>query len=312
MEVRALATTRAGVRLVVARLPTGPGVYRFRDGNGRALYIGRAVDLRRRVDSYWGGLRDRRHLLRMVPRVERVEALTCDSEHEASWLERNLLERGKPYWNRTRGGQEVPVYIRLDRQPTSANLKVVHTRQTSDRSLHFGPYLGGLRVRTAVSALDRLLPLAYAADRLNGSERDMARVRGVEPGTRAALIDRVIAVLERDPAALADLRGELAQRRDTAAADLAFERAARLQAEIEAIDWVAAEQKVTALDPHEATIHGWAGGLLVRLEVRSGRLCTWTQRACTESAALPLVAATPPTWANFAHRNATLAAALLA
>ena len=43
-------------------LPATPGVYRFRDERGTVLYIGRAVDLRRRVQSYWGELRDRRHL----------------------------------------------------------------------------------------------------------------------------------------------------------------------------------------------------------------------------------------------------------
>ena len=40
-------------RELAARLPPGPGVYRFRDGSGRVLYLGRAVSLRRRVASYW-------------------------------------------------------------------------------------------------------------------------------------------------------------------------------------------------------------------------------------------------------------------
>jgi excinuclease ABC subunit C len=82
----------------VARLPAEPGVYRFRDGNGRVLYVGRAVRLRRRVASYWSDLRDRRHLAPMVARIARVEAVSCDSEHEAAWLERNLLERRMPRW----------------------------------------------------------------------------------------------------------------------------------------------------------------------------------------------------------------------
>ena len=80
----------------VSQLPAEPGVYRFRDVRDRALYIGRTADLRRRVPSYWGGLRDRRHLRRMVPNIARVEALVCASEHEAAWLERNLLEHRKP------------------------------------------------------------------------------------------------------------------------------------------------------------------------------------------------------------------------
>ena len=57
-------------------LPTLPGVYLFRDARGRVLYVGRTRHLRSRVGSYWGDLRDRRHLRRMVARVARVEALT--------------------------------------------------------------------------------------------------------------------------------------------------------------------------------------------------------------------------------------------
>src|SRR5450755_2085705 len=115
----------------VAQLPHAPGVYRFRDARGRVLYIGRAADLRGRVASYWGDLGDRPHLAVMVARIARIEAVACDSGHEAAWLERNLLERALPPWNRTRGGQEVPVYIRLDERPVAPGLTVVHAARPS-------------------------------------------------------------------------------------------------------------------------------------------------------------------------------------
>lgn len=300
----------AGPRAAAALLPSAPGVYRFRDPRGGVLYIGRAIDLRRRVNSYWRPLSDRRHLSQMVARIARVEAVACDSEHEAAWLERNLLERALPYWNRSRGGQEVPVYIRLDGQPSSPGLCVVHSRQPSDRARHFGPYLGGHKVRLAVSALHRVLPLAYAGVGLSGFGRDMARVRGVAPGDRDALIRAMAAVLSGDRAALRAFRRELVRRRDGAAQGLVFELAAQVQAEIDAIDWVVSEQKATLSEPHDFDAHGWASGVLVRFEVRGGRLCAWRQRTCSEVLACPRVAATPTTWREFAHRNAELAARL--
>jgi hypothetical protein len=82
-------------RRQVDALPGGPGVYRFRDQSGRALYIGRSADLRRRVASYWGICGDRPRLRRMVARIERIEAAACDSEHEAAWLERNPPRAGQ-------------------------------------------------------------------------------------------------------------------------------------------------------------------------------------------------------------------------
>src|SRR5512141_2816643 len=94
----------------VRYLPHAPGVYRFRGSGGRVLYLGRAVDLRRRGASCWGSLDGRRHLRRMVAAAQRVDAACCGSEHEAAWLERNLLRHRKPVWNRT-AGEEVPVYV---------------------------------------------------------------------------------------------------------------------------------------------------------------------------------------------------------
>jgi excinuclease ABC subunit C len=301
----------AAPRAVAARLPAAPGVYRFRDAQGRVLYVGRAVSLRRRAVSYWGDLGDRGHLAVMVARIARVEAVVCDSAHEAAWLERNLLQRALPPWNRSRsGGQEVAVWIRVSDSARAPGLKVVYGRRPGDSCLYFGPYLGGQKARDAVSALCRVLPLGHAADKLTGAERDLATLRGASPAARAGLARSVVAVLGRDPAAVRSLRAELTARRDAAAARLAFEAAARVQAEIEALDWITAEQKATQAKPVGFDVHGWADGMLVRFEVRGGRLCGWTQHACTEAAARHHLGDAPPAWAGFARRNAELAARL--
>jgi excinuclease ABC subunit C len=297
-----------------ARLPAGPGVYRFRDAAGHVLYLGRAVSLRRRVASYWGDLGDRVHLAAMVARIARVEAVICDSAHEAAWLERNLLQRHKPPWNRSpSGGQEVEVWIRLG----ASGLRVVHHPSPGD----FGPYLGGRKVRDAVSGLRRVLPLGPATDRAltrsAGSERELARARGALSGASGTvpadvpgLVRTAEAVLDRDPGAVAALRAALAARRDAAAARLGFEFAARVQAELEALDWIAAEQKVTQAQPSDLDVHGWADGVLVCFEVRRGRLSGWSQRACGAAAARRHLNQTPPAWAHFARRSAELAARL--
>jgi len=297
----------AAPRAAIACLPGGPGVYRFRDERGRALYIGRAVDLRRRVASYWGELKGRRHLARMVPQIVGVEAVACDSAHEAAWLERNLLEKSKPRWNRARGGAEVPVYIRLDRR---RGLAVVHSADDSGVSTLgvFGPYLGGTQARLAVSALDRVLPLRYTENGMSGSERDMARARGVALPDREELLAAVTAVLQRQPAGIESVKRQLVSQRDRAAGSLAFELAARIQEEIEAVDWVVAEQKVTLMRPEaDCDVYGWADGLLIQFEIRQGRLRTWTQRSCGASLAQDYLARTPEGWRSFAARSAELA-----
>jgi excinuclease ABC subunit C len=297
------------LRAAVAGLPGAPGVYRFRDATGRALYIGRATHLRSRVASYWGDLRDRPRLRRMVVQVARIEAVVCASVHEAAWLERNLLEQAKPRWNRVRGGLEVPVCVRLD--PVSG-LTVEHWPAAGSAATDFGPYLGGTRARLAVSALDRVLPLRYARTGLDGGMRDMARIRGVAVADRTGFLATITAVLNRQPEEVALLRDQLAEQRDRAAERLAFETAARIRDEIAAVEWIVAEQKVTRLAPGpDHDVAGWSDGLLVRFRVRGGRLTRWEQQPSSYAEARRLLSRTPTEWTDFATHNAELARRLL-
>jgi excinuclease ABC subunit C len=243
----------------------------------------------------------------MVAQVTRIEAVTCDSVHEASWLERNLLEQAKPRWNRIRGGAEVPVYIRLDRTARAPRLTVRHWPVTAGPGDDFGPYLGGTQARLAVSALDRVLPLRYTDDRLAGGLKDLARVRGIGTSDQQRLLNTVTGVLQRRQSDIETVHAHLVHLRDRASENLAFELAARLQAEIEAIAWIVAEQKVTPLVPAaDAEVHGWDDGLLVTFRIRKGRLCRWEQRSCGRPAAQPLLERTPPRWSAFVARAAEL------
>jgi len=87
----------------------------------------------------------------MVARIARVEAVPCASAHEAAWLERNLLLRRKPPWNRSaRGSQESEVWIRLSAAADAPGLRVARWPRHGDPARYFGPYLGGQKARDAV------------------------------------------------------------------------------------------------------------------------------------------------------------------
>lgn len=287
-------------------------MYRFRSADGRALYLGRAVSLRRRVASYWSDLRDRPHLSAMVRAIAGVEAVECASEHEAAWLERSLLEQELLPWNRTAGGQEVEVYLRLDTAVRSAGLTVVHDLEVSDGVRHFGPYLGGLRVRLAAAALLRAHPLDYAGASAGTAARELGRRRGADPADRLALAAAISAALSRDPAAVAAVRTELLSRQEAAVAAEAYEVAGRIQAELAALTWVTAPQRVVALDAAtaDAVACGWADGVLIRFTITGGRVRGWCSESLSAVAAAPLLAETPPQWREFAEQNAKLAGRL--
>jgi excinuclease ABC subunit C len=294
----------------ITRLPALPGVYRLGAGDGAVLYIGRAAQLRSRVASYWSDLRDREHLRPMVRQVTQIEALVCDSVHEAAWLERNLLEASLPPWNRTKGGQESVVYIRMDLRPPKPGLSVEYVIRDADEVRHFGPYLGGLRARQAVTGLGRILPLSYTSDRLDGARLDMARARDYLRADQAGIVEAIDAILRRDPVAVSWARAELEELRGRAAQALAFELAGRINDEIDALAWVTSPQKVSTTDGGDFEVFGWSGGVLINLAIRDGRLTEWSQTQCGRPDAATRLAATPPAWAEFAQRNAELAAAL--
>jgi hypothetical protein len=97
----------------------------------------------------------------------------------------------------------------------------------------------------------------------------MADRLGIRVHDRDALAGEIAAVLRREPDAVGRTRRDMEALRDRAAGDLAFERAAKIQAEIAALDWITCPQRVAVLDGPDLTVQGWADGVLVE----------WTMRA---------------------------------
>ena len=152
---------------VVRQLPSERGVYRFRDSEGEALYVGRAAQLRSRVASYWSDLRDRRHLQQMVAAVASIEVLVCG-------FRRRDGVASATCWRvlHYRPGTGLPaarrhLVIVLDRRRPRPRLVVAHLpHEPIAAGSIFGAILGGLQVRRAVAGLHRLYPLAYTGTRI--------------------------------------------------------------------------------------------------------------------------------------------------
>ena len=229
----------------LSHVPASPGAYLMLDGRDRILYVGRAGDLRQRVRSYWHPSLDRPGLRAMVRRVRRVVTVTTTSEHEAAFLERALLERHDPPFNRTLGVESV-VAIRL----APASVTAVHDAVPAEGVRHFGPYLGWSAAAGAASALARAFPihLCRPAHVMTSVERDMARRRGVSASDGVALARSITAVLEREAPAVEDIVARTERVRDQASELALYERAAEVQAEIAGIRWVTQPQSVASFE----------------------------------------------------------------
>ena len=288
-------------------LPPEPGVYRFRDSLDRVIYLGRATDLRSRVRSYAGELGARRHLRRMVPQIRTVEAIVCASVPEAGWLERNLLERSLPRWNRTRGGMELVGWLVVDDDPARPAVDLVVDGGDVPGAA-FGPYLGVERLALARSALLRAWPVPLAGERLDRATRSMAEARGVTPCDLPSYAARVRAVLARDESATAELHALLGAASARAIDQLAFETALQLREEAAALDWLVAPQRVTGCRPG-LVVAARVDGVAFSLRATGDRLDQWS--SAHTGGASEEAAATPAEWRPFAGRNAELAAALM-
>src|SRR5690349_1496307 len=139
-------------------LPDTPGVYLFHGENGDVLYVGKAISLRKRVQSYFR--RDAATVLRtgeLVERIDEIEFLAVSSETEALLLEQNLIKQHRPPFNiRLRDDKSYP-YIAVtaaDEYP-----RVMFTRERHRKGvLYFGPYSSAKKVRETLDVLNRVFP----------------------------------------------------------------------------------------------------------------------------------------------------------
>lgn len=215
------------------------------DGRDRILYIGRAGDLRQRVRSYWNPSLRRPGLRGMVRRVRRVVTVGATSEHEAAFIERALLERHDPPFNRTLGVESV-VAIRL----TAWSILAVHEVMPAEGVRYFGPYLGWSPTAGAAAALARAFPihLARPSAQLSTVERDLAKRRGIGAADAQELARRITAVLDRDTVAVGEVVAQTEATRDRASELALYERAAELHAEIAGLRWIAQPQSIASYD----------------------------------------------------------------
>src|SRR5437867_6552179 len=136
-------------------LPAKPGVYLFRDGRGRVLYVGKAKSLRPRVRSYFQKGESRAQIAQLPARVADLEVIVTDTEVEALHLEQNLVKRHRPPFNvRLRDDKSFP-YIAVtveDEYP-----RVMFTRERHRRGVvYFGPYANAKKVRETLDVLNRV------------------------------------------------------------------------------------------------------------------------------------------------------------
>src|ERR1700753_60496 len=135
-------------------LPDEPGVYLFRDGRGKVIYVGKAKSIRKRVASHFSNPSTRagREILDMI---EQIEPLVVHTESEALLVEQNFIKQYKPRLNiRLRDDKSYP-YIAISLDEDFPRVYFTRERHRRDRA-YFGPYSNAKRVRSTLEVLGKV------------------------------------------------------------------------------------------------------------------------------------------------------------
>jgi excinuclease ABC subunit C len=230
-------TTRELLLSKVDALPTGPGVYLFKDAAGAVLYVGKAKSLRDRVRGYFRSRGDGRLFVRFIEqRVRDLGVVATRSEKEAFLLENNLIKQHKPRYNIRLKDDKSFLHLRVDaNHPFPAIVPMRRPRK--DGARYFGPYASARGIRTTLRMLRTIFPLrdcrdAEFANRTRPCLKHDIKmccapcVGLVTQPQYAELLEGTLRVLQgKSDEVLARLAGDMSR----AASDLEYERAAVLR-----------------------------------------------------------------------------------
>lgn len=239
------------------KLPEKPGVYLMHDKNDEIIYVGKAIRLCSRVRQYFqNGKKHSLKVEKMVPQVAWFEYIVTDSEMEALVLECNLIKEHRPRYNTMLMDDKAYPYIRVTLKEEYPRVMLARKRVLSGQTdRYFGPYPNAAAVKDTLELVHKLFGIRTCDRTLPrdiGRERPclnyhigqcMAPCRGtVSKEEYGAQVDRVLELLSGN---YTRIRRELEERMKEAAANLAFEEAAKYRDFIDSVKHIAERQKIT-------------------------------------------------------------------
>ncbi len=258
--------TRAQLQAQVSAMPAKPGVYTFRDANGRVIYIGKAANLRSRVRSYFGSPRSLEGKTRVLAsRIAQLEYVTTHTEQDALHLEATLVKRHQPFFNvRLKDDKHYP-YLKIDVDSPWPRVTITR-RATNDGSRYFGPYASAKSVRTTLDLVKKLFPWRSCDKEITGSDPrpclEYYIRRCIAPCTSFCTPDEYKEVIDQTMLFLDGKSETVVKQLKTAMTDAAdelnFERAAQLRDQIASVERVTETQLTADTAAAEIDVFGLA------------------------------------------------------
>lgn len=261
------------IREQVDQVPVSPGCYLWKDGSGKVIYVGKAKNLRSRMRQYVTLQDDRAKIPLMMQVVRSFDYIVVENEHEALVLERNLIAQYRPYFNVDFKDDKSYPFIAITESDVFPAIK--YTREKHKKGTrYFGPYTDSYAARQTIDTLRKVVPICTASC----TEWKRCRRELEKHPNEVAVANMIFAEkgrpcfdhhVGRGPGVCVGaistaeygkhvrqvenfLRGnrseivmEVQEQMQEAAADLDFERAARLKGRLDALSALDDRQQVT-------------------------------------------------------------------
>jgi excinuclease ABC subunit C len=249
----------------VAQLPLSPGVYLYKDGNSRVIYVGKAKILRHRVRSYFS-VDNLAHPKTgsLIAEAQDVDYILVENEKEALALENSLIKQYQPRFNVLLRDDKSYPYIKLTKEK---HAKVFVTRRLrKDGSTYFGPYFPANLAHRLVNFIHRyfLIP-SCKVDLTRYHPKPCLQYhihRCLGPCVEGLVTEDKYAQAVRDTRLFlegrhGDLAKELRGRMEDAAADMRFEEAASTRDLLSTVEEMAQRQMMATANRDDADIFAY-------------------------------------------------------
>jgi len=263
--------TLPDIRAQLAKVPESPGVYLWKDAEGRTLYVGKAKALRTRMRQYVGGHDERAMVPIMMAQVASFDYYVTKTEVDSLVLEANLIKEARPPYNVDYRDDKTFPFIALTTGDPFPAIKYTREKHRPG-TRYFGPYTDARAARETIEVVRRVYPICRA----DCVEWKRVTARGGEPTGKpcfdyhvgkgpgpcvgaitreeyGATVRKVAAFLDGRRTGLVD---DLEASMREAAAELDFERAARFRNRLEAVRSVLDRQSVVSERQLDADIVG--------------------------------------------------------
>lgn len=272
-------TAREILHQTALKAPSSSGVYLWRNPQGNVIYVGKAKNLKSRLSSYFSGSKDIKTRL-LISHAQSIEYITTSNEYEAFLLENNLIKKFNPRYNiNLKDGKSYPV-LRITNETFPRFFKT--RRILQDGSTYFGPYPDAGALDTFIDTLYRLYPVRHCKTFKKRSTPCMYYHIGrckapccgkISRETYIEYIGEISGLLEgKGDETVKKLTGEMKQ----AAAELNFEKAARLRDGLKALMVMQNQNVVEGFDSEDRDYiaHRREGELVsfTVLKLRAGKL----------------------------------------